>query len=149
MIIKRDGGLGEEVLRDHQDLETLLLSMVRYVRIASGPSPEVVQRLSGDLLQLRELLERHFEREEDGGLFDDLQARLPAKDIVLDALKGEHGDFLDDVDELLGRLEAVSFESFGPIRQDLGRFLDTYQEHERVENELLQKAYNLDLGAPD
>lgn len=149
-MVKKQHAIEDDVLSEHRALEDLIVSIVAYVRDSSSTTPRFVERVSQDLRRLRGLLQGHFHREEKrGGLFEDLHSKLPTESDRVDTLRGEHGEFLEDVDGLVHRLETRRPGNLESLRQGLTAFLSTYEKHERTENWLLQKAYYRDIGAPD
>ncbi len=146
-IKKKKPERGEELFREHRALEELLWSVVRCAGVEPR-RPGVALSLTRDLRRLRGLLERHFEREESGGLFDEILARLPFMATELDALREEHPCFLERVDGLIYRLETPPAD-LRAIHQDLSRFAKTFLAHEQLENVLLQRAFYRDLGGSD
>ncbi len=139
----------QRALHEHRAIQKLLQSVVQFIAAQSKDTPEAIQTLVRDLKNLRAYMESHFEREEAAGLFEDILERLPMVDTVVKDLKREHRDFLEKVNGLIYRLEPPEVRELEAIRTDLNTFVSAFLEHEEMENDLLQRAYNLDLGCPD
>ena len=127
-------------------LQELFQSLARLTARGSPPTMDRSEAVALSLKNLQERLVCHFELEEEGQLFDDLRERLPMVDDVVEGLRRDHTDFLETVVGLIGRFERADAEEFKANREDLDRFVEAFQEHEETENELLQRAYYLDLG---
>ena len=127
-------------------LQELFQSLARLTARGSPPTMDRSEAVALSLKSLHERLVCHFELEEEGRLFDDLRERLPMVDDVVEGLRRDHTDFLETVVGLIGRFERAEAEEFKANREDLDRFVEAFQEHEETENELLQRAYYLDLG---
>ena len=146
MIRKNGEELAKETLREHRMLQELFQSLARLAARGSPPTMDRSEAVALSLKNLHERLVCHFELEEEGQLFEDLRERLPMVDDVIGGLRRDHTDFLETVVSLIGRFERADAEEFKAIREDLDRFVEAFQEHEETENELLQRAYYLDLG---
>jgi hypothetical protein len=105
--------------------------------------------LCGKLHEFKAHLARHFELEEQEGLFDNLRQCLPAEEPIVAGLEGEHGRFLERLEGLLGKLERSDAAGFAYLRPDLDDFIRALLRHEAVENELLGRAYSEDQGNVD
>lgn len=127
-------------------LQELFQSLARLTARGSPPTMDRSEAVALSLKNLHERLVCHFELEEEGQLFEDLRERLPMVDDVVEGLRRDHTDFLETVVGLIGRFGRADVEEFKAIRADLDRFVEAFQEHEETENELLQRAYYLDLG---
>jgi hypothetical protein len=68
-----------------------------------------------------------------------------------EALRKQHQEFLDDLDEMTARLTAspVEYASWGEACCEFEEFLSRLQAHERAENEIVQTAFENDVAAVD
>ncbi len=137
----------QRALHEHRAIQKLLQSVVQFIAAEPKHTSEAIQTLLRDLKNLRAYMESHFEQEETAGLFEDILERLPMVDTVVKDLKREHRDFLEKVNGLIYRLEPPEVRELEAIRTDLSTFVSAFLEHEEMENDLLQRAYNLDLGS--
>ena len=138
----------QRALHEHRVIQKLLQSVVQFISAQPRHTSEAIQTLLRDLKNLRGYMESHFEQEETAGLFEDILERLPMVDTVVKDLKREHRDFLEKVNGLIYRLELPEVRELEAIRTELNTFVSAFLEHEDIENDLLQRAYNLDLGSP-
>lgn len=138
-----------QALHEHQSLQKLFTSIVRFVADEPEPTTEVVEKLVDDLRDLRSQLECHFEREEGEGLFEGILEEMPMVQADVEALRREHVTFLSNADVLIRRLKRPVESEFDRHCEDLKRFFRAFQKHEQTENSLVQRAYSLDLGTAD
>ena len=108
--------------------------------------------LSKLLVTLHDKLVGHFHHEEQGGLFETLASREPGAIRQIDRLKGEHGEILDHVRELMSG--ALKYSEGAPtddphLRQRVTAVLDRLGAHEIAETELMQIVEYRDLGTGD
>ena len=139
--------LAERVLREHCQLQETLTALQEF---AKSSSCDITKSgtLSRNLRSLREQLKLHFEAEEVGELFEDIVRRLPSADKVVQTLKAQHKIFIDQIDSLIVRVEKVD-RDLGGVREALSEFVESFRKHEGLENELLERAYCIDLGTND
>lgn len=100
------------------------------------------------LRKLRDELQRHFALEEQGGYMREVRERRPNWSDRIDELRRQHaqmlvdvGALVDEADELVQRTE----EWQGKFEQ----LLAALSQHEQAENEIVQKAYQQDIGDKD
>jgi hypothetical protein len=126
----------EQMLHEHESVEAEL----RGVEEALDDAPTLLTRLGS----LREILERHFAHEEEGGYLALVTDARPGLSPRVEALRDQHQEILGglrraldlgvDSDELRGAAESVA---------------KTLREHEAGENELVLSAVNDDIGPAD
>lgn len=137
----------ETVHEAHEDLRELLRTIEQVSALRTG-SDEI---LAGRLADLKIHLRLHFEHEEEGGYFHEVVAAAPWLAEQAAALEQEHAQLMELLDGLL--------ETFRPtVRQPVGRpavnkcfeeFNRLFHKHEAAEAQLVQQAFNDDLGAAD
>ncbi|MGC3971675.1 MAG: hemerythrin domain-containing protein [Pirellulales bacterium] len=105
---------------------------------------EAVRRLA----VLRDALAEHFRREEEGGYLEEAVGRKPALAHSADQLQEEHARLLVLAEELLADAGEAR-----PLAESWPRLLEKYRtfdaslsRHEAAEDNLLQAAFNEDLG---
>jgi len=106
-----------------------------------------------DPVRIRELvgtldedLPGHFADEVGpGGLFDDLAARRPASEPILEYLRNDHGEILDMVRALHRRLRESNPDQ-ARILAGKRALLDKLRSHEQSENRLVIDTYRIDEG---
>ena len=107
--------------------------------------------LSG-LTRLSEVLSEHFAEEEGaGGLYDDLLSRSPNLASRLDALRDQHGELLESLEALKGRLQgeidAVQMKDDAATSLSHAlRLVERLRRHEHVESEMIASVYYSDEG---
>jgi hypothetical protein len=107
-----------------------------------------VEDLRARLTAARAHLLDHFRFEEQNGYLDTVKKREPRLDRAIQHLVQEHR-------ELTGRLDALIDEAAGAsnvsesMRQAVPQWLTRLASHEQRENELVQDAFDFDIGAED
>lgn len=128
---------------------TALLDDLRKLEAAVGPASE-----SG-LLELRDRLgathahvTEHFRFEEQNGYMDVVRKREPRLERTIQHLAEEHRQLAGSLDSLIG--EANKSTSLGELlRNEVREWIERVRLHESRENDLIQDAFNLDIGAED
>ena len=149
MVNENKKKIAKKALHEHRELQRLFQSVGRLVATELKQTGDGCRALARDLENMREHLGRHFSLEEESGLFEDILERLPMSDAVVQALKREHSSFLKELRGLIHHLEHSHAEDLESIRKNTRSFIKKVQDHEELENDLLQRAYYLDLGAVD
>jgi len=103
------------------------------------------------LAVLRRHLQEHFEHEEQGGYFREAILARPQLAPRAKALLEQHERFIATIDELLTLVGADTISA--PRRSDIEtqwqRFSNEFLQHETGEVDLLQFAFNEELGTGD
>lgn len=116
---------------------TALLSTLREASLA---------RLSEELGEVLPYLAEHFRDEQDpDGLFESLRETAPHVDSRLRELEAEHGAILDAGRNLLATVQACLRLRVAAERAR-EEFVASLKRHSETELNLLQDAYQLDLG---
>jgi iron-sulfur cluster repair protein YtfE (RIC family) len=147
----------EQVRREHDEFKAMIASIREFVE---HPRPGVgdpeghswAVDLSKLLVSLHDKLVGHFHHEEQGGLFETLADREPGSIRQIESLKGEHGEILGQVRELM--TGALTYSEGAPgddphLRQRVTVVLDRLGDHEMAETELMQTVEYRDLGTGD
>jgi iron-sulfur cluster repair protein YtfE (RIC family) len=131
-----------KTLAEHNALHALLEEIER-----ASADPAAAAALSPRLETLREQLAAHFEGEETGGLFEQIQELAPEQAHECAKLCDEHLDLLRELDELRGKDAAARADpAWGRDLRDLLARLD---RHEARENELLTRVLDGSMEAQD
>ena len=137
----------EQIQQDHKELQQQLVVLHRALCERHQSREEIVDEFS----RLRDHLADHFLDEEEGGFFTNLVQRMPHHAERIEALRMEHVARLHDLDGLID--DAANQPICPDWWEDLARRFHEVSRllmaHELTENELLQEAYGLDLGAFD
>jgi len=107
------------------------------------------------LLELRARLDathvhitEHFRFEEQNGYMGAVRKREPRLERTIQQLADEHRQLAQSLDSLIG--DAREATSLGdPLRNEVREWIGRVREHEGRENDLIQDAFNLDIGAED
>lgn len=145
------------VLAEHQEMHSLLNHLDHFTQ---EPRPEIGQDgfhrwasgLSRNLVDLHDMLYRHFNFETESGLFEDLETAHPRAHKTIDRLKKEHPILLQDVRDLIHASLGYS-QGEAPanlrLRKRLGEILERLRTHEEQEGELLVRLTARDIGSVD
>jgi hypothetical protein len=143
------------VLEDHRLLRQMLDDFEAFL---ARPRPPIGEKgyhtwgseLAQRLVTLHDRLFRHFRREEEGGLFEELRMQHPRATPRLDRCLGEHPTILRSLRELMD--EALGYsqgdEPVDPrLRRRVGAVLRQLERHEEYETDLFQRLSMRDLGS--
>jgi hypothetical protein len=110
---------------------------------------------NGNLVLLRSRLEtahkhilEHFRFEEQDGYMDTVRNHEPRLGHSIDELAKEHGQLMNEMDALLTEAAAASCIN-EPLRTKVSEWINHVRQHETRENQLVQDAFNLDIGLED
>lgn len=137
----------QAVESQHHELRDFLSELTKLLAVPRWTTGDLVELLK----ELRQHLREHFVLEEQGGYFCEALAILPQLGQQAAALQRQHDGFLATVDGVLGSMRSgeLSAEPRRSIETDLREFVDEMRKHEAGEINLLQLAYNEDLGSVD
>jgi hypothetical protein len=146
--LRSKGSASANTIRlQHERMNSLLEAIENRFQHERKPTRNLVSLVNA----LAVHLQTHFELEESDGYLSDLVQKSPGLAATVDRLMHEHSELMGDVNELVKRVR----EDFA-INQDtsdlahrFGTFRGKLAAHEHEENQLLQEAYNLDLGTKD
>ncbi len=145
------------VLAEHRELRSLLQHLDHFTR---EPRPEIgedgfhrwASGLSRNLVDLHDMLYRHFSFETEGGLFDKLKCAHPRAEKTIDELEEEHPVLLQEVRDLVHASLGYS-QGEAPanprLRKRLAETLGRLRRHEEREGELLIRLAARDIGNVD
>jgi len=142
-----DQELFEEIRREHEGLRNLLAGLHKVL----GDRLEQVEEVSRRMESLSARIETHFNQEELTGFFDRIVDRAPRLSEQIDDLRAEHQSMLSDV----RALHEISVDGDGSpawwqrLEDKFHQFSKELMQHEHKENQLLQQAYDEDIGAAD
>jgi|SRR5215471_5209495 len=104
--------------------------------------------LRSRLKSTRKHIAEHFRFEEQGGYMDAVRKREPRLGRVIDELCTEHGQLLSSLDAILK--ETATASSMNDLmRGELTGWINRVRQHEARENQVVQDAFNLDIGSED
>jgi hypothetical protein len=131
-----------ETLEEHRQIHFYLDQISRTLEgMRAGLSDvEPMRRLAAQIEGLKERLVEHHSAEEQGGLFQVILELLPDCRVEISRLINQHEKMIEILE--MARIHAQCGEptEADALRIDMESFLETFREHERAEDELLQKA---------
>jgi hypothetical protein len=156
-VITRTVTVNAAFLREIKDDADELRSLFRRLEVClliESPPPMSRHQLFSALCELRDQLAMHFTLEEAYGYFDDAIDTAPWLSIRADELRSEHDAFYNDLCEIVDHAEQllhreVPARLLGQVVRRFGDFFEMFQKHESAENQLIQQAFNEDLGGWD
>jgi len=137
---------------DHGKLVGMLQELESWLEIPPDHFGAWTETLSGRLTDVVIALRSHFKREEDSPLFREVPINFPRFSGTIDRLMSEHGQFLNDLDEIIDSLESLRQPRQAHIWEMACKtklVVASLRRHESEENEVLQKAYWEDVGGMD
>ena len=137
--------LAEDLVRAHKALMKDLTTLHEAAKPGSG---EGVVALIARLGATRVHLTEHFRFEEQNGYMDTVREREPRLERAMHQLAEEHGELRKSLDGLIK--EAGDATSLGDgLREAIRTWIERVRQHEARENDLVQDAFDLDIGAED
>jgi hypothetical protein len=144
-MAKTERSIAEALSRAH----AVLLEDLRKLREAVRPSSgEGVAELRARLDATRRHITEHFRFEEQNGYMDAIRKREPRLERAIEALAEDHRQLAQSLDVLVR--EAGKAPSLGHgLRKQVEDWLARVRQHEDRETDVVQDAFNLDIGAED
>lgn len=144
-------GLSLQAVEEHRQIHFYLDQISQTLRGLRGDPADLEQlrRLAAQIEGLKERLVEHHEAEEKGGLFQAIVEALPSCRVEIDRLTNQHGRMIEILE--MARLHALGIDvsQAEGLREDLERFLDTFRQHEKDEERLLERATEKESKAVD
>ncbi len=141
--------LSRETLDEHKQIHFFLDQLKAALDALDVDSHDVEQlrRLAAQIESLREHLQEHFENEEKHGVYQAILDVMPDAGAEIHRFNTEHQRMIEILE--MARIHAQRGEpcEVGPLKTDLGNFLDMMRRHERAEEALLQRAIAEDMAA--
>jgi DNA-binding transcriptional ArsR family regulator len=142
---RTEPSVAEALARAHAALLEDLRKLEEAARPASGEGlAELRARLSATQTHVTE----HFRFEEQNGYMDAVRKREPRLERTIQQLAEEHRQLAQSLAVLLEQARAATSLD-DPFREAVRRWIERVREHEARENDLVQDAFNLDIGAED
>jgi hypothetical protein len=142
---RTDNALVEALGRAHEGL----LEDLRHLEGAAHPAAaEGLDGLRARLAATRAHLAAHFRFEEQNGYLDAVRKREPRLERAVQQLADEHRQLAESLEGLVREAgAATSLED--PLRQEVRAWIERVRQHEARENDLVQDAFNRDIGTED
>jgi hypothetical protein len=142
---KSDNAVVEALGRAHEGLLEDLRKLEGALQPAAG---EGLAGLRARLAATRTHLAAHFRFEEHDGYMDAVRKREPRLERTVQQLADEHRQLAESLEGLVKECGAAT--NLGdPLRQAVRAWVERVRHHEARENDLIQNAFNLDIGAED
>jgi hypothetical protein len=102
---------------------------------------------------VREAFDEHiFVTEKPEGLYEEIMSMSPRLAGKIKRLDEEHPVVLAEIDEILGKLDALDTQDIWPpevARDDINKVLGRIVRHRQRGADLVWEAYNLDIGGTE
>ena len=128
---------------------TMLREMIVQFQTTLDSRPERRDVAVHQISALLKKLEAHFHEEEEEGFFDQITACAPRFATETDRLMQEHQVLLKQMRCLTALAETCEGSDlwWDRLKNDFHEFRVTIMHHESAENQLLQRAFNEDIGS--
>ena len=137
--------VAEALGQAHAALLVDLRELEQATRLFSG---EDLEELRTRLGEARAHLTEHFRFEEQNGYMDAVRKREPRLERAVQQLAEEHGQLQQALAALIR--DAGAETSLGDtLRAEIRAWIERVRQHEVRENDLVQDAFDLDIGAED
>lgn len=135
-------------IRDEHEALRQLLGHLHQVLTGRTQMPDHVAEM---IASLRKHLTTHFREEEEDGFFDEIVEQAPRLSGQAGQLCEEHISLREAVEELdrVAATKTGSASWWEEVTERFHRLSKKLMHHEHKENELLQDAYENDIGAKD
>ena len=141
--MRKDNNRVVEALRRAHD--ALIEDLEQLNRAADGAD---LTALPARLAATRTHVADHFRFEEENGYMAEVRAREPRLEHAINSLAAQHRELLQSLDTLISRATATKSLDTA-IRESVKEWVRHIRRHEADENDLMQDAYNFDIGAED
>jgi len=131
--------------RAHEALLEDLRKLEDAIRPSSG---EGLAELTARLGATRSHITEHFRFEEQDGYMDTVRKREPRLERTIQQLADEHRQLAQSIDRLIEQAKAATSLD-DTFRDQVRVWAENVRQHEAHENDLVQGAFNLDIGAED
>jgi hypothetical protein len=142
---KVESSVAQALSRAHLALLNDLKKLEDSVDEAKGPDLTALRaRLSATQVHILE----HFRFEEENGYMDKVRKREPRLERAIDLLESEHRQLGQSLDSLIRKAkEATNLDH--SLHTQVFDWIASVRKHETREDELVQDAFNLDIGTDD
>jgi hypothetical protein len=144
-MTRTDPAVVEALSRAHATLLEDLQKLEEAVRQTPKEGFAAVRARLGDT---QTHLTEHFRFEEDNGYMETVRSREPRLERVLRQLAEEHRQLLQSLAALIEQARAAP-NLDDTLRGEVRKWVESVRQHEFRENNLVQDAFTLDIGAED
>ena len=138
----------ENLRKAHVVLLGDLQTLEQVVRPSSGYSSEDLALLHARLGATHAHICEHFRFEEQNGYMEAVRRREPHLERTILQLGEEHVELKQSLAAILEEAEAARSVN-DSLREKVRQWIEHVRRHESRENELVQAAFNLDVGPED
>jgi hypothetical protein len=143
----------QEIKDDHHELRQLMHHTCAALG-RSGPAETDYPRLVEMFGKLRDQLAMHFSLEEAYGYYDDAINAAPHLSRRAEWLRAQHAALFGELCRLAESAEQLLYHeqplaAVARLGEDYRRFSTRFHEHESQECDLIQEAFNDDIGTGD
>lgn len=140
-----ESSVAEALGRAHEALLKDLQQLEEAVRPSAGANlPAVRARLEATQTHIT----AHFRFEEQNGYMNAVQDRAPHLERVIQQLAEEHHQLAQGLNALIDQARTAGGLT-EMLRQGVRQWLERVRHHEERETDLVQEAFNQDIGAED
>jgi hypothetical protein len=126
-----------------------LLADLRELEQAARPSSrQGLASLRARLSATQTHVTEHFRFEEQNGYMEAVLKREPCLERAIQQLAEEHRSLAQSLAVLIEQARAATSLD-DPFREEVRGWVECVRQHEARENEVVQDAFNLDIGAED
>jgi hypothetical protein len=144
VMAKRNNSIASALSRAHGALlDNLAKLEAAAARDVAYGEAELLARLE----VTSKLVAEHFRFEEQNGYMNTVRNRDPRFDRIIHQLADEHRELTQGLHRLLEKAAASWADS--SFRAEVRDWLNHLRRHEQRENDLVQNAFNLDIGPED
>jgi hypothetical protein len=137
--------VAESLSQAHAALLADLRELEQAVQPSSG---EGLAELRARLGEARADITERFRFEEQNGYMDVVRKREPRLELNIQQLADEHRQLAGTLDGLV-RKSGAATRLDETLRQEVRAWVERVRQHEARENDLIQDAFNLDIGPED
>jgi hypothetical protein len=142
---RTENAVAEALGQAHVALLADLRELEQAVRPSSGEGlPDLRARLGATHTHITE----HFRFEEQNGYMDAVRKREPRLERTVQQLAEEHRQLARSLEVLIEQARAATSLD-DPFREEVRGWVERVRRHEVRENDVVQDAFNLDIGAED
>jgi hypothetical protein len=133
--------LTEQTLEEHRQIHFYLDQIETALRSLDGATDvEPLRRLAAQLESVKERLVEHHQIEEQGRLYPTILEVLPEAREELLKLRQQHEKMVEVLELARIHAEFGKLEEASDLKSDLEHFLRMIREHEKAEEDLLERA---------
>jgi hypothetical protein len=142
---KTESPVAEALSRAHRSLLEDLRKLEEAARPSAGKSlTDLRDRLDAADTDITE----HFRFEEQNGYMSDVRKQKPHLERAVQQLAAEHRQLAQGLAGLIDKAWAASSLD-DALGEEVRQWIERVRQHEHRENELVQDAFNIDIGARD